>query len=175
MRTFKTVDEGLPDKFRVEFKDSAMKISALPFVEVHDASKTTKSDDGSLPYLRKSLFALSGWHWLAVCMIDAFNPEEADKGTQWPEFRTVAFFNPNVHILNAVRKNPLWMNIVEMASMQPDTFVYYSPIIRPIFIGLFMHWTTSLEPVMSKRNAQAREQTLWLLGCLSKVGIWRTS
>jgi Integrator complex subunit 5 C-terminus len=71
--------------------------------------------------------------------------------------------------VNAFKKNPIWMGILESASAYPDAFLYYSPLLRPVYISLFIHWETSMEGPTSVRNGQAREQTLWLLRCLSKV------
>ncbi|OWA51699.1 hypothetical protein BV898_16172 [Hypsibius exemplaris] len=165
MRTSKVLDEKLPSRFRVEFKEGVMRMSMLST----DADQS-KKNDGRPTYatIKRALLALGGWHWLAICLIDTLKPEESDKAMWWPEFQSVAFFNRNVHIVNTFKRNPIWMTILEAAAAHPDVFLYYSPLLRPIYISLYTHWETSMEGPTSARNMQAREQTLWLLRCLSK-------
>ncbi|XP_055334032.1 uncharacterized protein LOC129585394 [Paramacrobiotus metropolitanus] len=168
MRNSKNTDEQVSDRFKVEYKDFVMRISVIPDSENSDKKAPRLENVTTYSYLKKRLYSFGGWCWLAACFIDTFEPEEADKVIWWPEFQSVAFFNRNVHIVSAFRKNPVWMKIVDMAAGHPHGFVYFSPIIRPVFISLYIHWETSFESVSSRRNEAALQQTVWLLKCLSK-------
>ncbi|GAU98097.1 hypothetical protein RvY_09286 [Ramazzottius varieornatus] len=165
MRSSKVLDEKLPDRFRVEYKELGIKVSVI-------AAEPRKTDEKSFSYiaLKQALYKLGGWYWLAVCLIDILKPEASDIGVTWPEFHTVAFFNRNVHIVKVFRKNPVWMKILEAAATaQPNSFLYYSPLFRPFYIHLHMHWETSLDGPLVSSNAVPREQSLWLFRCLGKA------